>query len=114
MQAIADDDNTRPSSDDEGRPSGVVEAPPPPCAFCGRQGSRRRRRRLCIACVRKLTDCGHPLPPAAPPGPPPGSPGVVPPADPLLWLMDRLTPAQRSKARLYLGELAARELDPKP
>ena len=114
MQAIADDDNRPSEIPDEGRPSCVVVLPPPkpprkPCTFCGRMGSRRRRRGLCIACVRKLADHAHLLPPAPPPGPAPGSPPSVPPADPLLSLMDRLTPAQRTRARLYLGELAARE-----
>jgi hypothetical protein len=79
----------------------VVVAPRPPCVVCGRMGSRRRRRRSCVACVEKLRACGLPLPPALPDGPRP--------SDPLLSLLDRLSPSQRDKARHYLGELAGRE-----
>jgi hypothetical protein len=104
MHAMTDESD-RSTAPDEGRASHVSPAatvrPRPPCGVCGRPGSKRRRRRACIACVRKLTDCSLPLPPAALPGPRP--------RDPLLWLMDRMTPAQRDKARIYLGELARRD-----
>lgn len=112
MHAV-DTRDTRPSEipDDTGRPSGVVAPSRPPCVVCGRAGSRRRRRRTCIACVRKFRDCNLPLPPpavASPPGPPRGSKPSVPPADPLLWVLDRMTQGQRDKALAYLGELAGR------
>ena len=80
---------------DDPRPSHVGEVPP--CGFCGRPGGRRRRRGLCIACVRKLDDCGVPLPAALPPGPRP--------RDPLLSVLDRMTATQRDRAMLYLRGL---------
>lgn len=125
VTAIDERDDERGSDppEDDGRPSCVVamptsKPPRPPCVWCGREGSRRRRRRLCIACVRKFRECGTPLPPvavASPPGPPRGSLPPPPPTDPLLWLLERMTVEQRDKALAYLGELAGRpEPHPKP
>jgi len=71
----------------------------PPCLACGRTHGRRRRRGCCIACYRKFVACRVPLPDPPPPDLP-------------RWLMDRMTEAQRDRARLYLGELAARAARP--
>lgn len=105
--------------DEPNRPSCVVVLPParPPCVVCGRAGTKRRRRKTCITCLRKFRDTGNALPPeatAAPPGPARGSVPPAPPRDPLLWLIDRMTPGQRDKALAYLGELAGRAPDAKP
>ena len=108
---MIEDDTGRPSDlpDDEGRPSCVVvlPAPRPPCVVCGRMGSKRRRRGACIACGEKLRQTGNPLPPRGRDGPRPH--------DPLVHLVDRVSPErlvdrmtdeQRRRLRAYLGELA--------
>jgi hypothetical protein len=119
--AIDDQDTGRASDapEDTGQPScvAVIPEPRPPCVVCGRAGTRRRRRLACITCVRKFKDTGNPLPPEARPsrpGPARGSLPPAPPRDPLLWLLDRMTAAQRDKALAYLGELAARGPTPEP
>lgn len=102
MAMIESDGRPSTASDTTERPSMVVARPA--CAICGRPVGRRVRRGCCQACDRKFREHGLPMPPASAPGPRA--------RDPLLYVIDRMTEAQRTKALIYLGQLAARE--PKP